>query len=435
MKRIIVAVIGLMLVSSGAFALDFSGYLKTDWRMLVDGSGRFDYNRNDIDLSLKHDLNSGAKVFAEMDLKNLGFATTTELYDLSNKSLVNPWTFEIKEAYLDLTGLFLKGLDVRIGKQRITWGTADRFNPTDNINPLDLSDIMDFGKRLGTNSIKATYYLGDCYFQGVYVPVFVPAVLPSDISSLFPMPTLPSPLTMGTFADTVFLPETNFTNSMFAVKAGGKIFGFDSSISYFYGNDGLPLDKKTIVTMTGPTTADIAVELYYPKMQVIGLDAAGSVGDVGVWAEAGYFIPEQFDTSAVTVLGTTTGTKLKDAYTKFTVGADYTFPVVEIYSNIQYCHGFFDERAADIKDYLVAELEKKFFSDKLKLSLSGFFEMDFKGGEHFFPSFTVLPEISYSPFEATEILLGAYFIDSWPNGKFYSSKEGDEMYLKIKYSF
>ena len=440
MKKWIGLVVGLLLTAR-VWALDINGYLKTDWRMLADGSGKFVYNENDLSLKLKSALGSaGVTAFAELELKNIGFSTTTNLYGLSlyDKTRVAPWTLELKEGYVDLSGLFLKGFDVRAGKQRITWGTADRFNPTDNINPLDFSDVTDLGKRLGTNAIKATYYLGNCYFQGVYVPVFVPAVLPADYQSMYPFPAgVP-------ISDTLNLPTTDFTNSMFAAKAGGKIFVFDSSISYFYGFDNLPLDKKTTISCSGTLPVvyplNVSVELQYPKIQVIGLDMAGSIGDVGVWVEAGCFLPDKFDTEAIQThiyfgtLSRTTGTKLQDPYYKYTVGADYTFPF-GIYANIQYCHGFFDERGSDIRDYLIAAIERKFFNDKLKITLAGFLEMDFKRGEHFFPSFAGYPEISYSPFEATEILIGAYFLDSWSNGKFYTSRTSDLMYLKVKYSF
>jgi len=44
-------------------------------------------------------------------------------------------------------------LDIRIGRQRIAWGTADKLNPTDNLNPDDLEDIFDFGKHLDSNIV------------------------------------------------------------------------------------------------------------------------------------------------------------------------------------------------------------------------------------------------------------------------------------------
>jgi len=443
MKKWIVVVFCL-LFAGRVWAIDINGYLKTDWRLKIDGAGAFNYNENDLGLRLKSAVGSGASVFADLELKNIGIARSTTLRELAlyDKTEVAPWTLELKEAYLDLAGIFVKGLDMRIGKQRTAWGTADRFNPTDNLNPLDLSDVTDFGKRLGSNSVKATYYTGDCYLQGVFVPLFTPAVLPVNYQSLYNMP--------AGVTDTIVLPENKIANSMFGVKAGGKIFGFDSSISYFYGYDALPLAKKTTFDCSGTLppfylTSGVGVELEYPKIQVIGLDVAGSISDVGVWAELAYFMPEKFDTETIANHGsygpqTSSGTALENPYFKYTVGADYTFPF-EIYANVQYCHGFFDERGTSanptmkLRDYLIAEADKKFFDDKLKIALAGFFEMNFSGGDRFFPSYTVYPEISYYPFEATEIVLGAYLIESWPEGKFYSSKDSDEMFLKVKYSF
>ena len=161
MKKWIVLVVCL-LTAGRIWALDINGYLKTDWRMNLDGSGKFTYNRNDFDLKLKSALGSGGvTVFADLLLRNVGIATSANLNGLTDKAMVTPWTLQIQEGYVDLSGIFSKNLDMRIGKQRITWGTADRFNPTDNINPLDFSDITDLGKRLATNAIKATYYLGD----------------------------------------------------------------------------------------------------------------------------------------------------------------------------------------------------------------------------------------------------------------------------------
>jgi hypothetical protein len=41
-------------------------------------------------------------------------------------------------------------LELTVGRQRIAWRTADRLNPTDNINAYDLEDIWDFGRHHGS---------------------------------------------------------------------------------------------------------------------------------------------------------------------------------------------------------------------------------------------------------------------------------------------
>jgi len=444
-KVIIVLVLGIVLAAGSANALDLSGFLKTDWRVRADSTAAITWNENIFNLKLKSAVTSGASGFAELELKNTGLPRAGNLNDLSlyDKSMVAPWTLELKEGYVDISNLFVEGFDLRAGKQRITWGTADRFNPTDNLNPLDLSDLLDIGRRVANTSLKATYYIGDFYAQGVFIPVFLPGVLPANWMSMYPMPSMTG-VTVRKMDLTVTMPENRLESSSFAAKLGGKVFGFDVSLSYFRGYDGLPLDKSRIVTMvdTAPTV-DVAVGLNYPKMHVIGFDLAGSIFDAGVWFELGYFIPDQFDTMAVSIVlpFTSSGTKLLDPWVKYTVGADYTFPVVGIYINAQYCHGFFDEYTSSdarskIRDYLIAEMDKKFFDDKLKLALAGFIEMDYaSNAEHFVKSLTIAPEITYCPFEATEIVLGAYMLDSWAGGKFELSKDSDEVYLKIKYSY
>jgi hypothetical protein len=50
-------------------------------------------------------------------------------------------------SYLNLKEATLTGrqgpLEVTVGKQIYAWGTADAFNPTDNINPYDYLDVLD----------------------------------------------------------------------------------------------------------------------------------------------------------------------------------------------------------------------------------------------------------------------------------------------------
>ncbi|PIV54432.1 hypothetical protein COS16_10415, partial [Candidatus Desantisbacteria bacterium CG02_land_8_20_14_3_00_49_13] len=167
MKKIIAVVVLGLLAAGSAHALDINGFLKTDWRVKADSTAALTWNENVVNLKLKSAVASGASGFAELELKNTGFPTAGNLNDLSlyDKSKAAPWTLELKEGYVDISNLFVEGFDLRAGKQRITWGTADRFNPTDNLNPLDLSDLTDFGRRVANTSLKATYYIGNFYAQ------------------------------------------------------------------------------------------------------------------------------------------------------------------------------------------------------------------------------------------------------------------------------
>ena len=78
--------------------------------------------------------------------------------DLQGKQLLGMKSVKlgvIREAYLDLSH---GPLDLRIGKQIIAWGRADRINPTDNLTPRDYTLLVpdDDDQRLGTPAVKAT---------------------------------------------------------------------------------------------------------------------------------------------------------------------------------------------------------------------------------------------------------------------------------------
>jgi hypothetical protein len=94
------------------------------------------------------------------------------------RSIVN-----LKEAVLS----FQQGpVDVMLGKQIFAWGTADAFNPTDNINPYDYMDVIDTQK-LGVYSAAARLTVGPANLAFVVVPVFTPSRLPLAESRWTPL--------------------------------------------------------------------------------------------------------------------------------------------------------------------------------------------------------------------------------------------------------
>jgi hypothetical protein len=85
-------------------------------------------------------------------------------------------------------GFLLPQLDLRAGRQRIVWGPAERVSVIDNVNPLDLSDPWDFGRRLSSDSVRLRAYLWVLTLEAVYVAYFRPALLPADGSAAVSLP-------------------------------------------------------------------------------------------------------------------------------------------------------------------------------------------------------------------------------------------------------
>lgn len=431
----------LLLAESGLCDIDIGGDFLTDNRFRVKKDNKLTYNENRVSLKLNSDI-SRASLYIETWLKGLGFPEVSQSSQLQDKDKekVSPWAVEIRELYIDFYQFLSDKLELRVGRQRIAWGTADKLNPTDNLNPDDLEDIMDFGRKLGANSMKLTCYLADFTLTGVYIPVFTPAALPSsDWTSALSAPlSLPQGMSLRNFSDTVTLPDENFKEtSMGAVKVSGNIFNYDLSVSYFYGRDDLPLIKRVEITPVGLSTIDAKAEMIYPKMQVIGTDIAGAIVNVGVWAEGACFIPEKVAMETFTVgMGTQTSTALdNEPYFKYVIGWDYTFKN-GLYINGQWLHGFIHERGEDnLEDYLMAGIEKKFFNDELKVKIGiGAEVKDFDEIEDNLATM-VFPEINYYPVDNTEVTIGAYLIDGKDTTNFGKVKDNDEVYLKFKYSF
>jgi len=431
-----------LLLTVPAFCeVDIGGEFLTDNRFRTEDKNKFTCNENRLSLKLDSGI-SRAQFHAEIWLREQGFSEVSSSSDLQekDKEKISPSSLEIRELYIDFYRFLSENLELRVGKQRIAWGTADKLNPTDNLNPDDLEDIMDFGRHLGSNSMKLTYYFGDLTLTGVYIPVFIPAVLPSSdwSSALTPAFSLPAGMSVQNFSDSIILPENNpEESSMYAAKIAGKLFNYDLSVSYFHGRDDLPLVNRIEVTPTGASTVNAVAEMLYPKMQVIGADLAGAVCNIGVWAEGARFVNEEVGMETFTVgVGTQTGIALsEEAYFKYVFGFDYTFKN-GLYINGQYLHGFVHERGKDnLEDYFMAGIEKKFFNDELKIKIGCGAEVkDFDKVKDNMAVMT-MPEVSYYPVDNTEITLGAYLINGKDTTAFGKVKDNDEIYLKFKYNF
>ena len=422
--------------------IKWGGYLQTDNRLRLK-DGELSWSEYRLDLKAEVKPMEKAHFYSELWIRSWGFSEVRNSSDLASKDKVSPWNLDLREAYVDLYGFLLDNLDIRIGRQRIAWGTGDKLNPTDNLNPDDLEDIWDFGRHLGSNGLKMSYYLGDYTFEAVFIPAFTPAVLPRGdwASALSPSMELPPGLTLRNLTDTIIMPENNIKeSSIVGVRVLKNLFDYDFSLSYVYGRDDLPLAEKTILTPTGiPGEVDIASELVYPKRHIVGADMAGTIFDVGIWAEAAVFFPEKImmttDLSALG-MGIHESTALDDEpYVKYVIGADYTFRN-GIYINGQYLHGFIHERGKDnLEDYFMFGIEKKLFDDKLKPTISGGVEVkDFKDFKNNY-ALILSPEIAYYPVDNAEVILGVRWIEGKVTTAFGRVKDNDELYIRVKYSF
>jgi hypothetical protein len=429
-----------------------SGELLTDDRFLLKNKNDWAWNENRLTIKFDKKIADNSKFYSEIWLRNIGLPNITKSADLYNKGIVDPYNLEVREAYIDMFSFLTKNLDLKIGRQRIVWGSADKLNPTDNLNPYDLEDILDFGRHRASDAINMNYYFNtDFSLQGVFIPFFQPANMPMGVfaNALNPSMNLPQGMILKGYSDNILMPKYNLGES--AITGGkfkGVVKGVDFSLSYVWGRDGLPfVTKNTFIPVDTLGGIEINSQLSFARTHIIGADFSTSIAGIGFWAEAAAFIPEKDmimtnDLSAMysmPPLSVTKDTILLEKtkpYEKFIVGGDYFFKDGS-YLNIQFLHGFIQERDNDnLNDYFFLRYEKNFFNEKLKVvPISGaFIVTDWNKIKDNY-AIVYMPQVSYKATDDVEITLSAAIFEGKGDNLFANLKDYNMFMFKLKYSF
>ena len=425
--------------------LGIGGAVSTDDRVSTDSNPQVTFQEYRLELQADAKPTDSARFHGEAWIRSPGISTSvTSANDLFSVGSVAPVTVDLREAYFELSGFLFENVDLKIGRQRIAWGTADKLNPTDNVNPLDLSDPWDFGRHLGSDGAQLTVWAGGLQITGLAVALFTPAVLPQGEWASALMSTAvqaPPGMTLGSVSTSVRLPGLTFADSVTAgLRVKGNLLGYDLSLSYLYGRQTLPFIDNVTVTPAGLPVANVNAELVYPREHIFGADMAGSILGVGVWAEAAVFLPEKVilttDLRALS-MGVIQSTALDNMpYLKYVLGADYSFPG-NVYLNGQFLHGLFNEAGAEnLEDYFSVDLEWRLFDEKLKLTpLSLLVEV--KDWSDVANNYAILaaPSLTIHPMDNAELVIGLHWIQATSSTTYGVLSGRNEVFAHARYSF
>lgn len=441
--------------------LRISGYVESEFRLTVQGKSRFSFNENTFQLSLFAFPADDVSLLGSFRLVGIGVNDRVPeefitIYQQSDPETVDPVRVILDEAYIHVTGLVSRNLDVKLGKQRIQWGTGDQFNPTDNLNPDDLWDPLLFGKKIPTSALQLNYYAGPVTITGVLLPLFTPAILPeADVRGIGNLQfrsmaggividtgdpaldqlidelmgnLLPS-MELGDLRIRSRLPTKSARNISAAVKVASNLRGVDFSVSYAYVHDdfGVPRQVNMNIQLERLNAVNVVTILEYPRQHVFGFDFATNIPklDTGFWGEFAYFISEPFPTEYHISVGSerhplldriiertplaeqgiriATDHPLKKDYIKAVAGMDYTFPGA-YYVNVQYVRGLPNANtAAAVHDYVWGGVDKPFYYDVFKARF--FFGYDFNDG-----SAVAYPSLYWWPMDSLELHAGVFFV-------------------------
>ncbi len=331
--------------------LDWSGRIQSDLRFRVEDKGIGDFynrielpvgverNQNLFNLSLKSTFGR-FKGVASMDFVLNGVPGKLDgLSDLSTYEKVQPYRFEPQALYIEAKDLIVKGLDFRVGHQIVSWGVADQFNPTNNLNADDLRDPLLFGRQQANFAVKLDYWVTKSLsLSGVLVPIFKPALLPYSaalgVGAVDRLPFTDAKLRHRIAAETAtsagtqigfptvvstatpVIPDPSPENMQFAFRMAGTIADQDVSLSYYNGRTDFPQPFLNHTRQTDGRQCDpedktrcirglleTDVSLGYPRMHVYGLNATGEVNPfswisdkihgIGYRVEAALVVPER----------------------------------------------------------------------------------------------------------------------------------------------
>ena len=183
---------------------------------------------------------------------------TAEPFQNFRDTFLHDSYFYIQEGYLKYSG---GDFDLAVGKQIYAWGTADGFNPTDNLNPYNYLDVPQ-REKMGIFSFSASYYPPDASVDFVVIPLFTPSRLPLLSSRWAAEDT-------GAIIERRELPGKRMDKIQIALRAKKTISGWDVSLSYFDGYDTLPVLRQTGVITFRP---------QFSRMHVIGTDFTTTSG-------------------------------------------------------------------------------------------------------------------------------------------------------------
>lgn len=337
---------------------------------------------------------------------------------------------------------------------------------------------------------------GEVKFQLAAVPVFRGALLPSSSLIAFDNPTYSRDRFHSQIMSDLFdlqeafsarggqlsydvrgtPPEVALRNVQLGAKFAFSVLGSDISLSYYRGFDDMPRPESVyaedvalpavpaasatqlldIVEGMCPPGEDCLsqslvhnrIRLTYPRIHMVGADVSTTVpflADLGLWGEVAVVFHDdlhlQVRTSDALVplagelqpfgVAQTLHELEYDqgVFVKAVVGIDHT-PLPWLYLNIQYLHGFVDEFGSiDLNDYIVAGTDFKFWGDRILLRLFGIFCIQDQ-------SAVIYPQLSFTPWDAGQITVGALFYVGDNDSKFGSPLTGPStVFVRGRFSF
>ena len=424
-KLFLILLTGLSLsLASPAATQDlyWGGFVEGLWGAGLDGDNPTDrdYPAAEMRLQLRvESFSDVAEVFARLDFIQDGFDSTT--YD-----------FELREAYMKFR--LPVGVDFKVGRQILTWGTGDLVF----INDVFAKDYQSFfiGRqdqylKAPQTALRTEWYNSLGSFTLVAIPDFEPNIMPTGDRLSFYNPM------MGIVGQEGYITpldrENSFDNAEIAFRYARALGGFELA---GYAYRGFYKEPRGLIPGERPI-------LYYPRLNVYGASLRGQLAGGIFWLEGGYYDSREDQDGGNYFLENSSAKALIGFERQ--VGTDLT-------ANLQFLAermGNYDSyetgyenvltvwspswptppRAEEIRTLLTSRWTKQYLSQTLTLSLFGFYSPSEEDAH-----LRISTEYKYS--DELSLMIGAsIFEGNQPHTLFGQFDRNDNLYMKINYGF
>ena len=327
---------------------------------------------------------------ARLELRaDYGEATLYSSMNIAYNSLLKDQSGAfLREAYFDYAGKFL---EIKAGRQIITWGVADGLRITDLISPMDYTEFManDYDDiRVPVNAVNLKYPGESFSAEVVFVPVPEYFVMPEGEDNPWTM-ALPDRARMD-LGDT---PEKRLKNSEVGGRLRFFLENFDFSLTAMHTYNKAPVT----VARYNPKTDSILIKGVYKPMEVFGGDISIPMGEFVIRGEFAEYLNEPIalaNSSDYFVHHTSNFLIGIDWY----AGNNWTFMA-------QYMHKVVSDYRDDLSieqnsSMVTARISKELLNNTLKLSVYGILDIDNLG-------YYIRPAADYLMSDQITLSLGA----------------------------
>lgn len=285
------------------WATPVSGQMPTGHVSLLVAS--FPNRDNAVELRVRAFVEEKVEVSSRLRLTLSGFAEALVADRASEVSRTA--IFRVQDANIELKA---GRLDLLAGFARVAWGRLDELQPTDVINPLDVSRFFFEGRndaRLPVPLVRARVFVkGDTSIEAIYVPFFRRGRFDQLDEETSPFNITPDPgtgivvcLAIGcpTLPPAVveLEPDRSVRNAQGGVRLTATTGRVDWSVAAFRGFEPFGLYSLAI-PLPGPPPVE-RIDQTFPRFTMVGGDFETVFGEWGIRGETAVYADDNFQSA------------------------------------------------------------------------------------------------------------------------------------------